>query len=50
MNMQSDQQFAFNRVHFFVENSQIDEQWAINLWERLVNTKKRIQQEIKPGN
>ena len=29
---------------------QIDEQWAINLKERLVKTKKRIQQEIKPGN
>jgi hypothetical protein len=29
---------------------QIDEQWAINLKERLVKTKKRIQQRIKPGN
>ena len=28
---------------------QIDEQWAINLKERLVGAKKRIQQEIKPG-
>ena len=29
---------------------QIDEQWAINLKGHLVNTKKRIQQEINPGN
>jgi len=28
---------------------QIDEQWTINLKERLVRAKKRIQQELKPG-
>jgi hypothetical protein len=29
---------------------QIDEQWAIKLKERLIDTRKRIQQEVKPGN